>query len=91
MNDDALPRHFKGKRPGFFDDPAIDALLKIVVELMQEHWATRERLLTLEVYLAAHGAIDGNALAAFTPPADLDAERDDYIRRILAILDRAGT
>jgi hypothetical protein len=86
-----LPRHFKGKRPRFFDDPAADVLLKILLELAQEHWVTRARLQRLEAALARHGGPDAAAIEAAEPdPAAAAAERDRYIERLFAVLERDG-
>lgn len=87
-----LPRHFKGKQLQFFDDPAIDTLLRIVLELVQEQWVTRERLMLLEKLISAETGLAADAIESLRlDDADMKraaAERDAYVQRIFAVLDR---
>lgn len=43
-----LPQSAKSKRPAFFDDPAVDSLLSMVIELSAEVWTLKERLAAIE-------------------------------------------
>ena len=64
----------KAGRPAFFSDPEIDRLLAIIVRLMTEHSVLTERVKTLETLLIDSGAISPEALEAFEPSAEQDAE-----------------
>ncbi len=74
----------RGSRPQLFDDPAIDTLVKMLLELAREQWVTRSRLAALEAKL---GPVEDFAL----PPeaeAQLAAERDAFVRKVFGVLDR---
>ena len=64
----------KAGRPAFFSDPEIYRLLAIIVRLMTEHSVLTERVKTLETLLIDSGAISPEALEAFEPSAEQDAE-----------------
>ena len=74
----------RGVKPQVFDDPAIDALVKMLLELASETWVTRARLAALE---AKVGSVEDMAL----PPeaeAQLAAERDAFVKKIFGVLER---
>lgn len=77
----------KGKRPQYFDDPAIDRVLSIVMAVAGELAVTRERLDTIERLLDAKGTISRADIEAFRPDRDTGYERGvatrEYIARIL--------
>lgn len=60
MND--LRLDTKGKRPAFFSDPAMDAMMTALLEVMAENWTLRERLLALEKALISQGVIAEDAV-----------------------------
>jgi hypothetical protein len=72
----------------FFDDPAVDRVLGIVMELAAEVYVLRERLRTVEQMLDERGAISRADLEAYRPSAEERAarlaERDAFIARIMA-------
>lgn len=74
----------RGNKPQLFDDPAIDALVKMLLELASETWVTRARLAALEASL---GSVEGLVL-----PPDADArlavEREAFVRKLFSVLDR---
>ncbi len=81
----------------FFDDPAIDALLGVVMALAMEHYVLRDRLRAMEEQLVRAGQVDRSALAAVPPAsARADDQRDaaafveDLLRPILGIQQAAG-
>jgi hypothetical protein len=82
-----LPRQTRGKRPQFFDDPAIDQVMTFVLELATEVAVMRTRLDTVERLLDEHGSVTRAAIEAYEPPPEVEAERDDwragYFRRVL--------
>ena len=77
----------KGKRPQYFDDPAVDRTLSIVMAIAGEVAVLRERLDTVERLLDAKGSISRADIEAYTPDRKAAAERGllhkEYIARIL--------
>lgn len=93
MTATAPPAAAKGKRPAFFDDPAIDALLTAVLELAQETSVLKDRLVAYEAYMASKGLGDAAEFEAFALPADLAArraeERAALIKRLFRVIERS--
>jgi hypothetical protein len=87
-----LPKAFKGKRPVFFDDPAVDALLSTVIELAQEVSVLRDRQAAFESFLDSQGVAARAAFASYQLPdsetADLAARRTAFIERLFRVLER---
>ena len=85
-----VKRRAKGARPYFFDDPAVDKLLAIVMALAGEVSVLRDRLDTLTQIAAKKDLLKPEELDAFVPDASLRAERDawrdDFLNRILRIV-----
>jgi hypothetical protein len=77
----------KGKRPAYFEDPAIDRTLSIVMAIAGELSVLRERLDTIERMLDAKGTISRADIEAYVPDRAGGAERalltKEYIARIL--------
>lgn len=88
MSDPAikLPRHSKGKRPYFFDDPAIDQMMTFLVELTAEVSVVYDRLDTVERLLESKGTISRKDIKAYRASGDVEAERmtrrDKYLKRV---------
>lgn len=82
-----LPRTTKGKRPSFFDDPAIDQMMTFILELTAEVSVMRERLDTVERLLDAQGSVTRAAIEDFQPTPEVEAERnawrEAYLKRVL--------
>lgn len=80
----------KGKRPYFFDDPAVERVLAIVMALTQELAVTRERLDTIERLLEKNNALSRAELDAYAPDPTAATERAEwsraYIARVLRIV-----
>ena len=76
-----------GKRPQYFDDPAIDRLLSIVMALAGEVAVVKERLDTVERLLDARGTISRADIEAFAPDRDAGHQRGlmhrEFAARIL--------
>lgn len=53
--DPPLKRVAKGKRPQYFDDPAVDKLLKVCLQLLSEVCVMRDRMDTVERLIEKHG------------------------------------
>lgn len=77
----------KGKRPPYFEDPAIDRTLSIVMAVAGEVAVMRERMDTIERLLDAKGTISRADIEAYTPDRQAGQERGllqkEYIARIL--------
>ena len=92
MPDDAqLPKHAKGQRPQFFNDPAIDKLLAMVMALAGEVAVLRDRNDTLERLIADKGVVSKEEIDGYRPSPEVIAERDawreEYLSHILRIVD----
>ncbi len=77
----------KGKRPAYFEDPAIDRTLSIVMAIAGEVSVLRERLDTVERLLDAKGTISRADIETYVPDRAAGTERGmltkEYIARIL--------
>jgi len=83
-----LPHAAKGERPTFFDDPAVDALVSMVLELARETWVTRAKLAQLEAHVESLRPEAGPPPLDPATEAALAAERDAFVRRLFRVLDR---
>jgi len=76
----------------FLQDPLVDALMQVVIELGAETWVTRRRLLVLEKVLAERGLVASDLIETFTPSAEDEAlwrlERDRMLKSVYAALAR---
>lgn len=81
-----LPRQTRGKRPHFFDDPALDQMMTFLLELTTEVSVMRERLDTVERLLERDGKVTRETIEAYIPDADIEkaraAWRDAYVKRV---------
>ena len=82
--DGAAPR----AKPEYFDDPAVQALYQMVLILGEELAVTREHLHALTALCAAGTPPSGEALAAFQPDEAFDAERAEWVARLLEPLNQ---
>ncbi len=77
----------KGKRPAYFDDPAVDRTLSIVMALAGEVSVMRERMDTIERLLESKGSITRADIEGYAPDRAAGAERGlltkEFIARIL--------
>ena len=73
---DAVDRRVRGGRSAFFDDPDVDRLLAMLMRLVTEHWALKERVLVLEKLLEEAGTLHAGALEDYRPSAETDAAWD---------------
>ena len=74
----------KGKRPEYFDDPAIDRLLSMTLALLAETSALRERIDTLERLLEANGALRREDIERFVPDRAAGEERGLLTKAMIA-------
>jgi hypothetical protein len=76
----------RAPEPAFFDDPTIDHLIAVTLELGAELWVQRERVRALERILGEKGLVSPDALERYQPtPEEAErgrAERDAFVNRI---------
>jgi hypothetical protein len=79
------------KRPSQFDDPAIDALLSIVLSLGSEVYVLRDRLRVIEKMLEAKGAISRADIEAYKPTPEeeeeIRKEADAFMARLFRVFE----
>jgi hypothetical protein len=77
----------KGRRPDFFEDPAVDRLLSLTMAVVGEVAVLRERLDTVERLLEAKGTISRADIEAYVPDRTAGDERGTltkaYIARVM--------
>lgn len=74
----------KGRRPDYFDDPAIDRLFSLAMALTAEVSVLRERLDTVERLLEARGGINRADIEAYVPGKQAGDERGEATRAFVA-------
>lgn len=70
-----LQRKAKGERPYFFDDPAVDKLVAMIMGLAGEVGVLHDRLDTVERLLETRGLLKRDDIERYSPPARVAAER----------------
>ena len=82
----------KGKRPQYFDDPAVDRLLSMLMATVQELAVTRERLDTIERLLETQGTLSKSDIDAYRPDGEAANERGlahrDLLSRVLRAVEQ---
>ena len=77
----------KATNANFFDEPYIDALMRINTELLTELWVVKDRLYVLEKILIEKSFLNNTELDNHVPKEDflkfLDDERDKLIKRVI--------
>ena len=77
----------KGKRPQFFEDPAVERLTSLAMALVAEVSVLRERLDTVERLLETKGSMSRADIAAYMPDKAAGDERGlatrAYVARVL--------
>lgn len=72
--------------PAFFDNPAIDNLIAVTLELGAELWVQRERMRVIETLLAEKGVVTPELIEQHQPSdeeaARARADRDAFVNRI---------
>jgi hypothetical protein len=72
--------------PAFFDNPAIDNLIAVTLELGAEMWVQRERMRVIERLLAEKGVVTAQMIEEHQPTAEqaaeARAERDAFVNRV---------
>lgn len=82
----------KGKRPQYFDDPAIDKLVAMLLATIQELGVTRERLDTVERLLESKDVVSRADIDAYRPDAEAAEHRGlaqrELISRVMRIVEQ---
>ena len=80
----------KGKRSTFFDDPAIDHVVSMLMALSSEVWSLRERVFVIEKVAEESGLKMSEAVEAYQlsgeEKAALAEQRQAFIERIMFVL-----
>ena len=80
----------KGKRSVFFDDPAVDHLMSMVLALGSDLWSLRERVYVLESVAESKGLFLHDDVEKFTLTEEQEAElsslRKEFIDRMMFVL-----
>jgi hypothetical protein len=86
-----LKRKARGERPYFFDDPAVDKVVAMVMGLAGEVAVLRDRQDTLERLLEARGLIARADIESYAPSALVTAERaawrEGFLGEVLRIVE----
>ena len=76
----------------YLPDPHVDNLTAVVMGLGTEFWAMRRRMMVIETLLEQNKVINRAAIEAYRPSdaqaVVWNAERDDLIDRVFAVLGR---
>lgn len=82
----------------FFDDPAVDGLMGVLMSLATDHYVLRDRVQVLERQLVQSGQLDAPALQANPTPEEAVAANDDaaafvneLLRPLLGLQETAGS
>ena len=86
---EVLDAALRGERPHFYDDPAIDQLFAMTVELHVQLSVTRDRLDTVERIIEQKGSVSQADIEAYEPTEDVGAARAARRHEDLANLFRA--
>lgn len=85
-----MQRTIRGGRPFFFQDPATDKVLNMVVTLAAEVWALRERQAALEAIGVRQGSLSATEVDEFEFGAEQEArlasDRKEFIESLFRVL-----
>jgi len=81
-----------GENPHYFDDPVLDCLTNMLLELAAEVWVNRERALIVEQMLQQQNLISSDAVEKYVPSEEqqqgLREERDRFVGNIMREIKR---
>ena len=79
-----------GERPTFFDDPAIDQLMAIIMSMSAELSVLYDRVDSLEQLLAEKDVVRLGEVESYRPGEAVEAQRkarrEDYLKRLFRIV-----
>jgi hypothetical protein len=74
-------------RPQYFDDPAVDRLLQMLLELAAELWAVKDWQFVVNRLLEQRGVVTLDEVQHYQPTAEdqqvLAVEREKFVRRFI--------
>lgn len=86
-----LKRAARGERPYFFDDPAVDKVVAMIMGLAGEVAVLRDRQDTLERLLESRNLISRGDIESYAPPPPVMAERaawrESFLGEVLRIVE----
>lgn len=85
-----VSRRVKGGRHAFFESADSDRLLAMMMQLVTEHWATRERVLVLEQLLVDKGILNEAEIDQYRPDPKTDAAWDAMSFEVMQAIVEAG-
>jgi hypothetical protein len=92
MSDSTVTRYPKGKRPGFYADPAMDEAMSMIMVLSSELFVLRERLDTFEALAAEKGLMLGEEIDSFEPDQELaekrEARKQEFFDRLFYVANK---
>lgn len=74
----------KGRRPQYFEDPALDRMLSMLMALIGEVSVLRERLDTVERLLETRGSLTRADIESYAPDQVAALERGNLTREYIA-------
>jgi hypothetical protein len=80
----------QGGRNAFFENAESDRLLAMLMQLVTEHWAVRERMLVLERLLVDKGLLEDGEIDGYRPDPDHDARWDAMSFELIQAVVEAG-
>ncbi|MEM8814638.1 MAG: hypothetical protein AAFX56_15300 [Pseudomonadota bacterium] len=86
----AVSREVKGGRSAFFENAESDRLLAMLMQLVTEHWALRERALVLETVLVEKGVLSKDELDQYRADEATDADWDAMSFELIQSVIEAG-
>lgn len=90
MNTPSIPA--KSPEPAFFDNPVIDNLITVTLELGAELWVQKERMRVVETLLAQRGVVTAELIEQYAPSADEAARvreaREAFVQRLFGAFAR---
>ena len=84
--DPQLRRTAKGRRPQYFQDPAVDHLHNMILSLVEELSVTRDRADALERLLEQAGVLNSTQLDEYQADDVAAAERQEKRERYICLL-----
>ena len=78
-----VPQTAKGYRPTFFDDPANDRIISMMMSMITEMWVMRERLDTVEALAEQKGLFLEEELERFEPDPERAEARERMRQELL--------
>lgn len=80
----------KGRRPVYFNDPAVDKLMAILLSVIEELSSCRDRIDALERLLESRGVVEQEDVENYQPDSVAEAERsarrEAYIGRVMRVV-----